>query len=79
MRDGGTALLVFLLRGLVEEAGGSFAQWLGQQADRGALRCWSSGVPWMGLAFAVFVPWLAVSYSHLSWNERKRPIFHKSY
>src|SRR5260221_14726926 len=59
MRDRGTALLVFLVLGLVEEASISHSGWLsgriGAECAAGLL-----GGPWVGLAVRVFLAWLAV-------------------
>lgn len=59
-RDQGTALLVFLILGLVEEATLSHAGWLN---DRIVAVCAAGLVagPWVGLAVSVFVTWLAVA------------------
>jgi two-component system sensor histidine kinase LytS len=58
-RDQGTALLVFMSLGLLEEASASHAGWLN---ERIVAVCASGLVagPWVGLAVSVFVTWLAV-------------------
>src|SRR6516225_9513388 len=58
-RDQGTALLVFMSLGLLEEATASHAGWLN---ERIVAVCASGLVagPWVGLAVSVFVTWLAV-------------------
>jgi two-component system LytT family sensor kinase len=64
MRDQGTALLVFLFLGLVEEATVSHA---GLLNERIVAVC-SAGLiagPWVGLAVGVFVTWLAVAHHGL--------------
>jgi two-component system LytT family sensor kinase len=64
MRDQGTALLVFLVLGLVEEATVSHAGWLN---ERIVVVC-AAGLlagPWVGLAVSVFVTWLAVAHDGL--------------
>src|SRR6516165_8006041 len=60
-RDQGTALLVFMSLGLLEEATASHAGWLN---ERIVAVCASGLVagPWVGLAVSVFVTWLAVAY-----------------
>jgi two-component system, LytTR family, sensor kinase len=63
-RDKGTALLVFLVLGLVEEVTVSHA---GLLHERIVAVCAAGLVagPWVGLAVAVFVTWLAVEYHGL--------------
>src|SRR6516164_6318013 len=63
-RDQGTALLVFMSLGLLEEATASHAGWLN---ERIVAVCASGLVagPWVGLAVSVFVTWLAVGYHGL--------------
>src|SRR4029077_7691012 len=59
MRDRGTALLVFLVLALVEEASCSRRGWLNERI----VAVCSAGLmagPWVGLAVSVFVTWLAV-------------------
>jgi LytS/YehU family sensor histidine kinase len=58
-RDQGTALLVFMSLGLLEEATASHTGWL---SERIVAVCASGPVadPWVGLAVSVFVAWLAV-------------------
>ena len=63
-RDQGTALLVFMSLGLLEEATASHAGWLN---DRIVAVC-AAGLlagPSVGLAVSVFVTWLAVAYHGL--------------
>jgi two-component system LytT family sensor kinase len=64
IRDQGTALLVFLVLGLVEEVTVSHA---GLLHERIVAVCAAGLVagPWVGLAVAVFVTWLAVEYHGL--------------
>ena len=63
-RDQGTALLVFLVLGLVEEATVSHA---GLIHERIVAVCAAGLVagPWVGLAVSVFVTWLAVAHHGL--------------
>jgi two-component system LytT family sensor kinase len=64
MRDRGTALLVFLVLGLVEEASDSRSGWLNERI----VTVCSAGLiagPWVGIAVSVFVTWLAVKYDGL--------------
>ncbi len=63
-RDQGTALLVFLVLGLVEEATVSHA---GLFNERIVAACAAGLVagPWVGLGVALFVTWLAVEYHGL--------------
>jgi two-component system, LytTR family, sensor kinase len=58
-RDQGTALLVFLILGLVEEATLSHAGWLNERIVAVCAAGLVAG-PWVGLAVSVFVTWLAV-------------------
>jgi two-component system, LytTR family, sensor kinase len=58
-RDQGTALLVFLILGLVEEATVSQAGWLNERIVAVCAAGLVAG-PWVGLAVSVFVTWLAV-------------------
>src|SRR6202140_4868694 len=58
-RDQGTALLVFLVLGLVEEATVSHAGWLNERIVAVCAAGLVAG-PWVGLAVSVFVTWLAV-------------------
>jgi two-component system, LytTR family, sensor kinase len=64
IRDQGTALLVFLVLGLIEETAVSHA---GLLHERIVAVCAAGLVagPWVGLAVAVFVTWLAVEYHGL--------------
>jgi two-component system LytT family sensor kinase len=59
-RDQGTALLVFLVLGLVEEATLSHAGWLNERIVAVCAAGLVAG-PWVGLAVSVFVTWLAVA------------------
>ncbi|HXM05221.1 MAG TPA: histidine kinase [Chthoniobacterales bacterium] len=63
-RDQGTALLVFLFLGLVEEATVSHAGLLNERIVAVCAAGLVAG-PWVGLAVAVFVTWLAVEYHAL--------------
>jgi two-component system LytT family sensor kinase len=64
MRDRGTALLVFLLLGLVEEASVSHSGWLNERIVAVCAAGLVAG-PWVGVAVSVFVTWLAVRYDGL--------------
>src|ERR1700729_4297859 len=59
MRDKGTALLVFLVLGLVEEAAVSHSGWLNERIVAVCAAGLMAG-PWVGLTVSVFVTWLAV-------------------
>src|SRR6516165_12062935 len=59
-RDRGTALLVFLVLGLVEEATVSPAGWLNERIVAVCAAGLVAG-PWVGLTVGVFVTWLAVA------------------
>jgi two-component system, LytTR family, sensor kinase len=63
-RDQGTALLVFLVLGLVEEATVSHAGWLNERIVAVCAAGLVAG-PWVGLAVSVFVTWLAVAHDGL--------------
>ena len=63
-RDQGTALLVFLVLGLIEEAPASHAGWLNERIVAVCAGGLLAG-PWVGLAVSVFVTWLAVAYHRL--------------
>ncbi len=63
-RDQGTALLVFLVLGLVEEATVSHAGWLNERIVAVCAAGLVAG-PWVGLAVSVFVTWLAVAHHGL--------------
>jgi two-component system LytT family sensor kinase len=63
-RDQGTALLVFLVLGLVEEATVSHAGWLNERIVAVSAAGLVAG-PWVGLAVSVFVTWLAVAHDGL--------------
>jgi two-component system LytT family sensor kinase len=60
MRDKGTALLVFLVLGLVEEAGVSRSGWLNERIVAVCVAGLMAG-PWVGVAVSLFVTWLAVT------------------
>src|ERR1700722_12765423 len=60
IRDQGTALLVFLVLGLVEEATVSHAGWLNERIVAVCAAGLVAG-PWVGLAVSVFVTWLGVA------------------
>jgi two-component system, LytTR family, sensor kinase len=64
MRDRGTALLVFLVLGLVEEASVSHSGWLNERIVAVCAAGLLAG-PWVGLAVSVFVTWLAVRFDGL--------------
>jgi two-component system LytT family sensor kinase len=64
MRDQGTALLVFLLLGLVEETTVSHAGWLNERIVAVCAAGLVAG-PLVGAAVSVFVTWLAVRYDGL--------------
>ncbi|HYY31895.1 MAG TPA: histidine kinase [Chthoniobacterales bacterium] len=63
-RDQGTALLVFLVLGLVEEATVSHAGWLNERIVALCAAGLVAG-PWVGLTVGGFVTWLAVAYDGL--------------
>src|SRR6202040_4054732 len=63
-RDQGTALLVFLVLGLVEEITVSHAGWLNERIVAVCAAGLVAG-PWVGLAVSVFVTWLAVAHHGL--------------
>src|ERR1700693_5592667 len=63
-RHQGTALLVFLVLGLVEEATISHAGWLNERIVAVCVAGLVAG-PWVGLAVSVFVTWLAVAHDGL--------------
>jgi two-component system LytT family sensor kinase len=60
-RDQATALLVFLVLGLVEEVTASHAGWLNERIVAVGAAGLVAG-PWVGLAVSVFVTWLAVAH-----------------
>jgi two-component system LytT family sensor kinase len=62
--DQGTALLVFLVLGLVEELTVSHAGWLNERIVAVCAAGLTAG-PWVGLAVSVFVIWLAVAHDGL--------------
>ena len=64
MRDRGTALLVFLVLGLVEEASVSHSGWINERVVAVCAAGLVAG-PWVGAAVSVFVTWLAVRYDGL--------------
>ena len=63
-RDQGTALLVFLVLGLVEEVTASHAGWLNERIVAVCAAGLVAG-PWIGLVVSVFVTWLAVAHHGL--------------
>ncbi len=63
-RDQGTALLVFLVLGLVEEVTVSHAGWLNERIVAVCAAGLVAG-PWVGLVVSVFVTWLAVAHDGL--------------
>src|SRR5882762_9813993 len=63
-RDQGTALLVFLVLGLIEEATVSHTGLLNERIVAVCAAGLVAG-PWVGLAVGVFVTWLAVSHHGL--------------
>ena len=63
-RDQGTALLVFLVLGLVEEVTVSHAGWLNERIVAVCAAGLVAG-PWVGLVVSVFVTWLAVAHHGL--------------
>jgi hypothetical protein len=64
MRDRGTALCVFLVLGLVEEAGVARTDWLNERIVTVCAAGLVAG-PLVGLVVSVFVTWLAVGYDGL--------------
>src|SRR5258708_30693144 len=64
MRDRGTALLVFLVLGLVEEASISHSGWLSERIVAVCAAGLLAG-PWVGLAVSGFLTWLAVRVDRL--------------
>src|ERR1700681_676481 len=63
-RDQGTALLVFLVLGLVEEVTFAHAGWINERIVAVCAAGLLAG-PWVGLAVSVFVTWLAVAHDGL--------------
>ena len=63
-RDQGTALLVFMSLGLLEEATASHAGWLNERIVAVCAAGLVAG-PWVGLVVSVFVTWLAVAHHGL--------------
>jgi two-component system LytT family sensor kinase len=63
-RDQGTALLVFLVLGLVEEVTVSPSGWLNERIVAVCVAGLVAG-PWVGLTVSVFVTWLAVAHHGL--------------
>jgi two-component system, LytTR family, sensor kinase len=63
-RDQGTALLVFLVLGLVEEAAVSHAGWFNERIVAVCAAGLVAG-PWVGLVVSLFVTWLAVAHDGL--------------
>jgi two-component system, LytTR family, sensor kinase len=66
-RDQGTALLVFLVLGLVEEITVSHAGWINERIVAVCAAGLVAG-PWVGLAVSLFVTWLAVAHDGLPFN-----------
>ena len=64
MRDRGTALLVFLILGLVEEVTSSQVGWLNERIVAVCAAGLVAG-PFVGVAVSVFVTWLAVRWDGL--------------
>jgi two-component system LytT family sensor kinase len=64
VRDRGTALCVFLILGLIEEASDSRSGWLNERIVSACAAGLIAG-PWVGLVVSVFVTWLAVSHDGL--------------
>jgi LytS/YehU family sensor histidine kinase len=64
MRDRGTALLVFLVLGLVEEVSVSHAGWFNERIVAACAAGLIAG-PLVGLAVSLFVTYLAVRYHGL--------------
>src|ERR1700676_2295281 len=64
IRDQGTALLVFLVLGLIEEATVSHAGWLNERIVAVCAAGLVAGA-WVGLVVSVFVTWLAVAHHGL--------------
>jgi two-component system, LytTR family, sensor kinase len=62
--DQGTALLIFLVLGLVEEVTVSHAGWLNERIVAVCAAGLVAG-PWVGLAVSMFVTWLAVAHDAL--------------
>jgi two-component system, LytTR family, sensor kinase len=62
--DLGTALLVFLILGLVEEVTASHAGWLNERIVAVCAAGLVAG-PWVGVAVGAFVTWLAVAHDGL--------------
>jgi two-component system, LytTR family, sensor kinase len=63
-RDQGSALLVFLVLGFVEEVTVSYAGWMNERFVAVCAAGLVAG-PWVGLAVSVFVTWLAVVHDGL--------------
>jgi two-component system sensor histidine kinase LytS len=63
-RNQGTALLVFLVLGLVEEVTLSHAGWINERIVAVCAAGLVAG-PWVGVAVGVFVTWLAVTHDGL--------------
>ncbi|MDX6463571.1 MAG: hypothetical protein QOE55_7268, partial [Acidobacteriaceae bacterium] len=63
-RDQGTALLVFMVLGLVEEITVSYAGWINERIVAVCAAGLVAG-PGVGLAVSVFVRWLAVVHNSL--------------
>ena len=63
-RDQGTALVVFLILGLVEEVTVSHSGWFNERIVAVCAAGLVAG-PWVGLAVSLFVTWLAVAHDGL--------------
>ena len=72
-RDQGTALLVFLVLGLVEEITVSHAGWFHERIVAVCAAGLVAG-PWVGLAVSVFVIWLAVGHDGLPFGSIAIPM-----
>jgi two-component system sensor histidine kinase LytS len=72
-RDQGTALLVFLVLGLVEEITVSHAGWINERIVAVCAAGLVAG-PWVGLAVSVFVIWLAVAHDGLQFGSIAIPM-----
>ena len=72
--DLGTALLVFLVLGLVEEVTVSHAGWINERIVAVCAAGLVAG-PWVGVAVAAFVTWLAVAHDGLPLGSIAIPMF----
>jgi two-component system LytT family sensor kinase len=66
-RDRGTALLVFLVLGAIEEASVSRSGWLNERIVSVCAAGLIAG-PWVGVVVSVFVTWLAVRFDGLPFS-----------